>query len=405
MSLEIFKQNMLSYMQNPKGISSYGDFAKKLTMEYDMAVKRGFDTVNSIPIAKGNTELMEATLNGILNTAFQQSSGEYPIITNLGPAFIAYWTGATMSSVPPPIIPSPGAVVNIASVSSFITDPGVWTPTDTLIQTPPKPKPSPKPIPPPLTTAQAKQDIEPAQKMTKEDIAAAEEDIKIAEKEIVQLKAQGAVEYANEDEYDPDYPPVGISAQLQAAKEIISYQKQRIASGEKHSSDYEYDGPSADVASKEVGERIVAYARRDIGKMEDPLPPNQKPPNWGPYVKSVLAGVGFTTPAFWCAAFVSKHYRLAGAKSPNSAGCSFWSAWARKNKLYSNKPAIGAAVLYGGRGTEHHIGIVSGIIDANTITTIEGNTSGGGFDRNGVGVFEKKVKLSRCSGFVLPVAK
>lgn len=132
MSLEIFKQNMLSYMQNPKGINSYGEFAQKLTMEYDMAVKRGYETVNGITVAKGNTELMESTLNGILNTALQQSSGEHPIITNLGPAFIAYWTGATMSSVPPPIIPSPGAIVNIATVSSFITDPGIWQPTDVV---------------------------------------------------------------------------------------------------------------------------------------------------------------------------------------------------------------------------------------------------------------------------------
>lgn len=139
MSLAIFKQNMLSYMQNQQGISSYGDFAKKLTMEYDMAVKRGFDSTNNITIAKGNTELMEATLNGILNTALQQSSGEHPIITNMGPAFIAYWTGATMSQVPPPIIPSPGAILNIATISSFITDPGIWQPTDTQSLNPPNP--------------------------------------------------------------------------------------------------------------------------------------------------------------------------------------------------------------------------------------------------------------------------
>jgi hypothetical protein len=139
MSLQIFKQNMLSYMQNQGGISSYGQFAKKLTMEYDMAVKRGFDSTNNITIAKGNTELMEATLNGIFGTALQQSSGEHPIITNMGPAFIAYWTGATMSQVPPPIIPSPGAILNIATISSFITDPGIWKPTDIQLFAPPKP--------------------------------------------------------------------------------------------------------------------------------------------------------------------------------------------------------------------------------------------------------------------------
>jgi len=130
MSLETFKQNMLSYMQNQAGIDSYGDFAKKLTLEYDMAVKRGYETVNGIVISKGNTELMESTLNGILATAFQQPSGEHPIITNMGPAFIAYWTGATMSAVPPPIIPSAGSVMNVAIVSSMITNPGTWQPTD-----------------------------------------------------------------------------------------------------------------------------------------------------------------------------------------------------------------------------------------------------------------------------------
>jgi hypothetical protein len=139
MSLQIFKQNMLSYMQNQGGISSYSQFAKKLTMEYDMAVKRGFDSTNNITVAKGNTQLMEATLNGIFGTALQQSSGEHPIITNMGPAFIAYWTGATMSQVPPPIIPSPGAILNIATISSFITDPGIWKPTDIQLFAPPKP--------------------------------------------------------------------------------------------------------------------------------------------------------------------------------------------------------------------------------------------------------------------------
>jgi hypothetical protein len=130
MSLEIFKQNMLSYMRNQPGINSYGEFAKKLTLEYDMAVKRGMDTVNGVTLGKGNTELMEATLNGILATALQQPSGEHPIITNMGPAFIAYWTGGSMAAGPPPVIPSPGAVINIATVGSMITNPGTWQPTD-----------------------------------------------------------------------------------------------------------------------------------------------------------------------------------------------------------------------------------------------------------------------------------
>jgi hypothetical protein len=132
MSLEVFKQNMLSYMQNQNGIKSYEDFAKKLTQEYDAACKRGFDTVNGIVVSKGNTELMETILKGVLASALQQPSGEHPIITNLGKAFVGYWTGAQMSLSPPPIIPSPGAVLNIAQVSNTIVDPGIWQPTDKL---------------------------------------------------------------------------------------------------------------------------------------------------------------------------------------------------------------------------------------------------------------------------------
>lgn len=137
MSLDIFKQNMLSYMRNQNGIGSYGDFAKKLTQEYDAACKRGFDSINTgIIVQKGNTELMEASLNSILANALQQSSGEHPIITNMGQAFVSYWTGATMSITPPPIIPSPGSVVNVAQVSNAVTSPGIWQPTDTLVLDP-----------------------------------------------------------------------------------------------------------------------------------------------------------------------------------------------------------------------------------------------------------------------------
>ena len=133
MSLDIFKQNMLSYMQNQRGIGSYEDYAKKLTQEYDAACKRGFETINGIVVQQGNTELMESMVVSAMATALQQGSGEHPIITNLGPAFVGYWTGAKMSLSPPPIIPAIGAVLNVTQTSNFITNPGVWQPTDTLV--------------------------------------------------------------------------------------------------------------------------------------------------------------------------------------------------------------------------------------------------------------------------------
>ena len=138
MSYELFKQNMLSYMQNQKNIGSKEDFAKKLVQEYDALIKRGFDTQNGIKLEQGNTKLMETTLVGVLNVAFQQKSGEHAIITNLGTAFKSYWSGATMSLISPPtptIIPP---TIHIAQTSNFITNPGIWNPTDVTI-IPPKP--------------------------------------------------------------------------------------------------------------------------------------------------------------------------------------------------------------------------------------------------------------------------
>jgi hypothetical protein len=38
-----------------------------------------------------------------------------------------------MSLSPPPIIPAIGAVLNVTQTSNFITNPGVWQPTDTLV--------------------------------------------------------------------------------------------------------------------------------------------------------------------------------------------------------------------------------------------------------------------------------
>lgn len=134
MSYDIFKQNMLSYMRNQRAIGSKEDFAKKLVQEYDSLVHRGYDIVNKITISTGNTELMESTLVGILNTAFQQSAGEHPLYTNLGPAFQAYWTLATLNLIPPPLptaIPIPA--IHIAQVSNSILNTGTWNGRDSQV--------------------------------------------------------------------------------------------------------------------------------------------------------------------------------------------------------------------------------------------------------------------------------
>jgi hypothetical protein len=58
-------------------------------------------------------------------------------------------------------------------------------------------------------------------------------------------------------------------------------------------------------------------------------------------------------------------------------------------------------VLYGSPSHAHHIGIVSAVLPNGSITTIEGNTSGGGFNRNGCGCFSKSPKKG-IVGYVIP---
>jgi hypothetical protein len=405
MSLEIFKQNMLSYMRNQRGVNSSADFAKKLTMEYDMAVKRGFETVNGVVIGKGNTALMETLLKNILTTAFQQSSGEHPIITNMGPAFIGYWTGAVMSTIPP-ITPATNSIMNIVTVNSFITDPGIWQPTDIASVTPPPPTPiQTQPV---VATEVVGDDTE--YELDEADIEARKQEIRDAE----EIKRNV---YATEE-------------QVETADEYIVLREEEISTGKAESVPVEEitDTPETvgDLACR-VGEQIVFYAKKDIGVIETGTRANNgaglnyggkvgggetpvgKPGRIDIMVKLTgldnqqqlnQTGQGY----YWCAAAVTAWWKSAGLKvPPGSAACKNWAKWGKQQGLYSKKPKVGAAVLYGGEGREHHIGIVTGILpDGNTILTIEGNTGGGGFNRNGCGCFAKKTKLSKVSGFIVP---
>lgn len=255
-------------------------------------------------------------------------------------------------------------------------------------------------------------------KMSEEEIAGAKEDLASAQNDLQTYESEGNEEAA------------------QTAREQIALQENKLASGENYSVDGEDDVRTLPVRTElpldggvtnpietamggtptqpnesyteptvtetEIGKRIVAFAIADIGTLENPLPPG-KPENWGPRVSQMLNNVGFKTPAYWCAAAVTTWYKAAGAKYPKSGGasCDVWMSWGKKNGLFSTKPAIGAAILYGTSADAHHIGIVQSI-EGGKVKTIEGNTSGGGFSRNGVGVFKKTPNLTRIVGYVLP---
>lgn len=387
MSWEIFKNNILAIANNPDQISSIEQVAELYAKEYDNAMKRGRDATHGIAISVGNVELMKQLFISALQKGNTQSQ-PYDLVGEMGKGVIAYWQGATMNNFPIPILPAPGSVVNVAVISNTISNPGVWQP----------------PIP-----------SQPNFKMSQEQVEGAKEDLASAQSDLKKFEEDGNEEAA------------------QTAREAISLQENRIAEEEDYSvaedepilssrSEIPLEGGGANPigtpdtinettqniqseipADLEIGKKIVAYALRDIGTLENPLPPG-KPENWGTRVSEMLKGVGFNTPAYWCAAAVSSWYKSAGAKSPNSASCDVWMVWAKKNGLFSSEPAIGAAVLYGSSADAHHIGIVESI-QGDRVKTIEGNTSGGGFNRNGVGVFRKSANIKKVVGFVLPVKK
>ena len=111
MSWGVFRSNMLRYMKNPTGVSSPQAYAKKITFEYDMCMRRGIQGINLCSVQKGNTQVMESLIAVTLVQCFAIQKGPIPpplspLIKNLGSAFKAYWAGATMNPFPIPPIPA-----------------------------------------------------------------------------------------------------------------------------------------------------------------------------------------------------------------------------------------------------------------------------------------------------------
>ena len=133
MSFQVFKTNMSLWMQTPDKLAtgnaeSYQDFADKLTAEYDIAVKSGYQTINLVRVSKGNTELMKSLITIACLTALNKQEGKHNFIDEIGKAVLGYWTGCQLTSGIPPLLPAFGAVRNISTIYAFCSSPGTWTP-------------------------------------------------------------------------------------------------------------------------------------------------------------------------------------------------------------------------------------------------------------------------------------
>lgn len=258
----------------------------------------------------------------------------------------------------------------------------------------------------------------------------AEDEYKLSEEDIQAKKEE--IAQAQETLNHPD----ATEEQKQTAQEYIEKTEEEINSGESISVESKEDisnTPTTPVVidgnvdtSCPVGLQIVQYAKKDVGIIETGTKANNgKGKNYGGQVGGgetpvgkpgridimvTLAGLDNQSQVrntgegyYWCASAVTAWWKSAGLKTPpGAAACRNWASWGKKNGLYSNTPKIGAAVLYGPPGREHHIGIVAAISNNGKITTIEGNTGGGGFNRNGCGCFVKTPRVSSISGFVIP---
>lgn len=125
MSWGTFKSTLLPQMQN-NSYKSISDFAKAFTLAYDVAIKSGKDPINGVPCIKGNPILMQQTIITFLEQT--QKAKVLTFLEVVGPAVIMYWLGAKMSPFPPPMIPAPGAIKNIATTTGIVLKPGSWTP-------------------------------------------------------------------------------------------------------------------------------------------------------------------------------------------------------------------------------------------------------------------------------------
>lgn len=134
MSWSLFKQNILNVENHPENIKSVNQVAHLYATEYDAAIKRGGDTVNHIPIMVGNIAALESMMLLALTSGLN-SQGTYNLVHQMGPGILLYWTAAPMKTVPIPITPAIGAVVNTVCIGGICSNPGQWS----EIQPPPQP--------------------------------------------------------------------------------------------------------------------------------------------------------------------------------------------------------------------------------------------------------------------------
>lgn len=397
MSWEIFKQNILNVANNPEGIPDVDTIADLYAREYDAAIKRGGDSVNNVCIKRGNIDAMRNLFRAALQKGLNSKAG-YDLVGEMGQGVLAYWGGATLNEFPIPKIPATGATQNILVNSNIVINPGSWQPVVNA-------------DPPPPTQEQFQLTEEEIEGKKEELIAAKTQDNEMAEELVTKL----TIELESNENMSitlPDYNPAPKPRFV--AKKVVAM------------TNTQYTQTLASYTSGPLGDRIIQAATADLGILESrnakgafvnsggAKNPNGQLPigtfgridymhkiNGLDNLKQLAEkGDGY----FWCASAVGTWWKEAGV-----TGLDFWIpsvpkwvTWAQKVGLWSSTPVVGAAIIYaGGEYGYCHIGVVQSVING-VVTTIEGNTTGAGFSRNGCTVAVKTPNLKRVAGYVIP---
>lgn len=127
MSWNLFKVNMLLFMNNPIGIVTPVQFATKLATEYDSCMRRGGQLIGKNSILFGNIALMiPLIVVGQAKAITKTQPSKHNFLADVGKAIEGYWTGATLNPFPIYPIPAPGSIQNLIITQAMVTNPGKW---------------------------------------------------------------------------------------------------------------------------------------------------------------------------------------------------------------------------------------------------------------------------------------
>lgn len=149
--------------------------------------------------------------------------------------------------------------------------------------------------------------------------------------------------------------------------------------------------------------KVIAEAKKWIGTKENPAGSNKVKFNTDYYGRAV-SGAAYP----WCVVFLWDVFRMAGASKAfyngkKTASCAAVWDWGKKDGLTHTSGKIGDLALFSFDGDKKadHIGLVVGVGNNGTYTTIEGNTSTGN-NSNGGEVMKRTRKKSQIVVFVRP---